>query len=58
MPVGCWSKPPGSTAVITAALLAGTGADRMKFGSFLTFTALWALVVYVPLAHWVFSPTG
>jgi Amt family ammonium transporter len=44
--------------VITAALLAGTGADRMKFGSFLTFTALWALVVYVPLAHWVFSPNG
>jgi Amt family ammonium transporter len=45
-------------AVITAALLTGAGADRMRFGGFLTFAALWVLVVYAPLAHWVFSPTG
>ncbi|MBV9291607.1 MAG: ammonium transporter [Frankiales bacterium] len=45
-------------AVITAALLTGTGADRMRFGGFLTFAALWVVVVYAPLAHWVFAPTG
>ena len=45
-------------AVITAALLTGAGADRMRFGPFLVFSALWVVVVYAPLAHWSFSPTG
>jgi ammonium transporter, Amt family len=45
-------------AVITAALLTGAAADRMRFGPFLLFAALWSLIVYAPLAHWVFSPTG
>jgi ammonium transporter, Amt family len=45
-------------AVITAALLTGTGADRMRFAGFLCFAALWTLVVYAPIAHWVFSPGG
>ncbi len=45
-------------AVITAALLTGAGADRMHFRGFLVFAALWVIVVYAPLAHWVFSPDG
>jgi ammonium transporter, Amt family len=45
-------------AVITAALLTGTGADRMHFNGFLAFAAIWTLVVYAPVAHWVFSPNG
>src|SRR4051812_3023506 len=45
-------------AVITAALLTGAGADRMRFGPFLVFCTLWVLVVYCPLAHWAFSPHG
>src|SRR4051812_25961064 len=45
-------------AVITAALLTGTAAERTKFGGFLLFAVLWTLVVYAPIAHWVFSPTG
>jgi Amt family ammonium transporter len=45
-------------AVITAALLTGAGADRMRFGPFLAFATLWVLIVYVPLAHWAFSPQG
>jgi Amt family ammonium transporter len=45
-------------AVITAALLTGTGADRMKFAGFLAFVALWTVVVYAPIAHWVFAPSG
>jgi len=45
-------------AVITAALLTGTGADRMRFDGFMLFAALWVLIVYAPIAHWVFSPQG
>ncbi len=45
-------------AVITTALLTGAGADRMRFGPFLVFATVWLLVVYVPLAHWSFSPHG
>jgi ammonium transporter, Amt family len=42
-------------AVITVALVAGAVADRMRFSAFLLFAALWLLVVYVPIAHWVWG---
>jgi ammonia channel protein AmtB len=42
-------------AVITVALISGAVADRMKFGSWVAFTALWATLVYFPVAHWVFN---
>ncbi len=45
-------------AVITAALIAGGGADRMKFVGFALLIVIWTVVVYVPIAHWVFSPQG
>jgi Amt family ammonium transporter len=45
-------------AVITAALLTGTAAERTKFGAFLVFAMLWVVIVYAPIAHWVFSPHG
>jgi ammonium transporter, Amt family len=45
-------------AVITCALLTGTGADRMHLRGFLVFATLWTLFVYAPIAHWVFSPSG
>jgi Amt family ammonium transporter len=45
-------------AVITAALIAGAVADRMRFGAFMVFIALWSVIVYAPLAHWAFSPQG
>ncbi len=45
-------------AIITPALIAGAFADRMKFSALLVFTALWSLVVYAPIAHWVWYPTG
>ncbi len=45
-------------AVITPALITGATADRWKFGAFLAFVALWSLVVYAPIAHWVFAPEG
>ncbi len=45
-------------AIITGALIAGAVADRVRFGAFVTFIALWSIVVYAPLAHWAFSPQG
>jgi ammonium transporter, Amt family len=45
-------------AIITPALFTGSTADRWKFGAFVTFVTLWAVLVYAPVAHWVFSPEG
>lgn len=42
-------------AIITVALISGAVADRLKFGGWLLFAALWATVVYFPVAHWVFD---
>jgi ammonium transporter, Amt family len=45
-------------AIITPALITGATADRMKFAGWVAFLALWLVLVYAPVAHWVFSPTG
>ncbi|MDR3516315.1 MAG: ammonium transporter [Azospirillaceae bacterium] len=45
-------------AIITPALIAGAFADRMKFSAMLVFIGLWSLVVYAPIAHWVWQPNG
>ncbi len=42
-------------AIITVALIAGAVADRMRFSAFLWFAAGWLLIVYVPIAHWVWG---
>ncbi|HEY6124115.1 MAG TPA: hypothetical protein VIV63_05660, partial [Steroidobacteraceae bacterium] len=45
-------------AIITPALITGAFAERIKFSSMLVFMTLWSLCVYVPMAHWVWSPDG
>jgi Amt family ammonium transporter len=45
-------------AIITVALVSGAVADRMRFAPWLVFAAVWATVVYFPVAHWVFSFNG
>ena len=45
-------------AVITPALIIGASAERIKFRGFLIFTFLWAVLVYNPIAHWVWSSDG
>lgn len=45
-------------AIITVALLVGAVADRIKFTSLLVFAPLWVLLVYAPIAHWVWGPGG
>jgi Amt family ammonium transporter len=45
-------------AIITPALICGAFADRMKFSAMMIFIAVWSLVVYAPIAHWVWGPGG
>jgi Amt family ammonium transporter len=45
-------------AIITAALIAGSFAERMKFSAMLWFIGLWTIFVYSPVAHWVWGPDG
>jgi Amt family ammonium transporter len=42
-------------AIITVALVAGSVADRMRFSAFMWFAAFWLIIVYVPIAHWVWG---
>ena len=48
----------GMFAIITPALITGAIADRMKFSAWVWFLGLWSILVYSPVAHWVFSPAG
>src|SRR5687767_1878819 len=41
--------------IITAALISGAIVERMRFSAYLTFICLWSVVVYAPLAHWVWG---
>ncbi len=45
----------GTFAIITAALISGAVVERMRFGAYLLFIALWAAFVYAPVAHWVWG---
>ncbi len=45
-------------AIITPALIAGAFAERMKFSAMLWFIGLWAVLVYAPIAHWVWGADG
>lgn len=42
-------------AIITPALILGSFAERVKFSGFLLFTILWSILVYMPMAHWVWG---
>jgi Amt family ammonium transporter len=45
-------------AVITPALITGATAERWRLSAYMLFLVLWPLLVYAPVAHWVFSPVG
>src|SRR5688572_15960589 len=45
-------------AIITPALISGAIAERIKFGGYVVFIALWSLLVYSPVAHWVWAAGG
>ena len=45
----------GTFCIITAALISGAIVERMRFSAYLIFIVLWALLVYSPVAHWVWG---
>ncbi len=45
-------------AIITPALITGAFAERMKFGPFIIFSLLWAVIVYNPVCHWIWGSGG
>ncbi|MGN6251643.1 MAG: ammonium transporter [Marmoricola sp.] len=55
VPVILFAVFQGLFCVITGALVSGAIADRSRFGAWLVFVAVWSLVVYAPVAHWVFD---
>ncbi len=48
----------GKFAIITPALIAGAFAERVRFRGYCVFIALWSIIVYNPLAHWVWASDG
>lgn len=58
LPVSLFALFQALFAAITVALVSGAAADRMKFGAWMTFATLWAVLVYFPVAHWVFAFDG
>jgi Amt family ammonium transporter len=45
-------------AIITVALISGAIVERMRFAGWIVFMILWSILVYTPLAHWVWNPQG
>jgi len=45
----------GAFAIITPALISGAVVERMRFNAYLAFITLWVIVVYAPVAHWVWG---
>jgi Amt family ammonium transporter len=45
----------GTFAIITAALISGAIVERMRFGAYVVFVTAWSMLVYAPLAHWVWG---
>jgi Amt family ammonium transporter len=55
LPISLFSLFQALFAAITVALISGAAADRMKFAAWMIFASVWAVLVYFPVAHWVFS---
>jgi ammonium transporter, Amt family len=58
LPVSLFALFQALFAAITVALISGAAADRMKFGAWMVFATVWAVLVYFPVAHWVFAFDG
>ncbi len=58
IPTMCFVAFQLTFAIITPALITGSTADRWKFGAFMTFVTVWSVLIYAPVAHWVFDGYG
>ena len=58
IPTMCFVAFQLTFAIITPALITGSTADRWKFGAFVAFVTVWSVLIYAPVAHWVFDGYG
>ena len=58
IPTMCFVAFQLTFAIITPALITGSTADRWRFGPFVAFVTIWSVVIYAPVAHWVFDGYG
>ena len=58
IPESVWVMFQLSFAIITPALITGAFAERMRFLAIVIFMVLWSVLVYAPVAHWVWEPSG
>jgi Amt family ammonium transporter len=58
IPESVYAMFQGTFAIITPALICGAFAERMKFSALLWFMSLWLILVYCPVAHWMWEPSG
>ena len=58
IPISVHSMFQAMFFLITPALMSGALVERVKFSSYLVFISLWSLLVYCPIAHWAWSPSG
>ena len=58
IPESVYAMFQGTFAIITPALICGSLAERMKFSAMLWFMSVWLIVVYCPVAHWMWAPGG
>ncbi|GAY14128.1 ammonium transporter [Mycobacterium sp. shizuoka-1] len=58
LPISLFALFQALFAAITVALISGAAADRMKFAAWMVFATVWAVLVYFPVAHWVFAFNG
>ncbi len=58
IPCACICVVQGMFASITPAIISGAIVERMKFTAYLLYLSLWSLVVYAPVAHWVWGDGG
>ncbi len=58
IPESVYAMFQATFAIITPALICGSFAERMKFSAMLWFMGIWLIVVYCPIAHWVWEPSG
>ena len=58
IPESVYAMFQATFAIITPALICGSLAERMKFSAMLWFMSIWLIVVYCPVAHWMWEPSG
>ncbi|WP_303851656.1 ammonium transporter [Seleniivibrio woodruffii] len=58
IPLSVFAMFQGMFAIITVALISGAIVERMKFSAWIIFMVLWVIIVYSPVAHWVWASSG